>query len=159
MEQAMNIGRPRLFVLTSILLFSFFLSGCGPSTEVQDAASVLQSPTSTTAFPTGEFYMPLTEDPRAPFVWLADGVYFIFNEDGTFTITDTIGVQRMAGTYIIDGNLYTETSTDMLSCQRVGPATYKWIFNGEYLGFVDAGDDDCKARKALMDGRFLIIQD
>jgi hypothetical protein len=156
----MNSGRFGLLVITPFILFSYFLTGCGPSAEEQAATSAAVTAAAANDFPTGDFYMPLIEDPKAPYVWLVDGVYFKFNEDETFTVTDTVGVQRMSGTYRIDGNQYTETSTDMKSCQISGPATYRWRFQDEYLTFRDVGDDDeCKIRKELMDRRFLIKQD
>jgi hypothetical protein len=155
----MNPKRLRLFAITPVILFSFFLMGCGPSAEEQAATSASLTATAFYGFPTGEFYMPVIEDPRAPIIWGADGVYIKFNDDGTFTATDTRGILRMSGTYRIDDNLYIETSTDMKSCQHIGPATYRWSFNDEFLTFIDVGDDECKIRKLLMDRRYLIKQE
>ena len=140
-------------VIMLIIMISIVIPGCGPSAEEQAATSATATSAAANDFPTGEFYIPLIEDPRAPFVWLVDGVYFKFNDDGTFTVTDTVGVQRMFGTYRIDDNLYTETSTDMKSCQIIGPATYRWRFQDKYLTFRDVDDaDECNVRKKLMDG-------
>ena len=155
----MNSRRLGLLVISPVILFSFFLTACGPSAEEQAATSAALTAAAANDFPTGEFYMPVIEDPRAPLIWRTDGVYFKFNDDGTFTVTDTTGVQRMSGTYRIDDNLYTETSTDMKSCQIIGPATYRWAFNGEFLTFIDVGDDECNIRKLLMDSRYLIKQE
>ncbi|MGB2897490.1 MAG: hypothetical protein WBB65_15180 [Anaerolineales bacterium] len=155
----MNSKQFRFLVITPVILFSFFLTGCGPSTEEQAATSAALTDAAAKDFPTGEFYMPVIEDPRAPLIWGADGVYLTFNDDGTFTATDTRGIQRMSGTYRIDDNLYTETSTDMKSCQLVGPATYKWAFQDEFLTFIDVSNDECKIRKLLMDRRYLIKQE
>ena len=155
----MNSKRSGLLVITPVILVSFILTGCSPSAEEQAATSAALTAAAANDFPGGEFYMPVIEDPRAPLIWGADGVYLKFNDDGTFTATDTRGIQRMAGTYRIDDNLYTETSTDMKSCQIIGPATYRWTFNGEFLTFIDAGDDECKIRKLLMDRRYLIKQE
>jgi len=155
----MNSRRLGLLVISPVILFSFFLTACGPSAEEQAATSAALTAAAANDFPTGEFYMPVIEDYRAPLIWGADGVYFKFNDDGTFTATDTVGIQRMSGTYRIDEDLYTETSTDMKSCQIIGPATYRWTFNDEFLTFIDVGDDECNIRKLLMDRRYLIKQE
>jgi hypothetical protein len=120
---------------------------------------VISDCTSANDFPTGEFYMPIIEDYRAPLAWGIEGAYFEFNDDGTYTVTDTAGVQRLSGTYRIDGNLYTVISTSIPSCDGLGPATYRWTFQNGFLTFIDEGKDKCTVRRLLMDRRYLKYQE
>ena len=88
-----------------------------------------------------------------------EGLFFRFYEDGTFTVTDTAGVRRMSGTYVIDGDKYTETSSDLKSCEQAGPATYIWTFESQTLTFIGIGEDECEHRSDIMDWRELIKQE
>lgn len=131
--------------------------------KVTMTARVISGEVTTTAetlatwFPTGEFFMPL--DGTGHGMLKTDGLFFRFFEDGTFTVTDTAGVRRMSGTYVIDGDKYTETSSDLKSCEPAGPAPYRWTFEGQTLTFIAIGEDECVYRTEIMDGRELIKQE
>ena len=85
------------------------------------------------------------------------GVFCVwqFNEDGTyayFWMTPAVDVNGrtpyIAGTYSIEGNLYTETSTTSTSqylCES--SATYAWTFDGKTLTFQVVGEDECPDRQ------------
>ncbi|MFA9490051.1 MAG: hypothetical protein ACERK1_02330 [Anaerolineales bacterium] len=133
----------KLLYIPVYLLISLSIASCTPANE----------------FPTGEFFMPLGMDYRARDWWGVDGVTFNFYDDGTFTVTDTAGVQRISGTYVIDGDKYTETSSDRQSCIPAGPATYRWRFDDGYLTFIGLGEDECLDRMYLMGEKYLIKQE
>jgi hypothetical protein len=130
----------KLLYLPVLLFISLTITSCTPAND----------------FPTGEFYMPAWE---GMLIWSAHGTYFKFNDDGTFTVTDTAGVQRLSGTYRIDDNLYTVTSTSIPSCEALGPATYRWTFQDGFLTFINEGKDKCTVRRLLMDRRYLKYQE
>jgi hypothetical protein len=85
-----------------------------------------------------------------------DELYFTFSENGTFIITSSSGFYKINGTYTVDGNKYTEVSTDLKSCIPKGPATYRWTFDGDTLKFFGIGEDKCVYRTDIMEGRELI---
>ena len=80
---------------------------------------------------------------------------FQFNEDGTydfFWMSPAVDVNGrtpyIAGTYSIEGNLYTETSETSASipvCES--SATYAWTFDGKTLTFQVVGEDPCPDRQ------------
>lgn len=77
---------------------------------------------------------------------------FQFNEDGTWAFFHgDIEVPAVSGTYTVDGNLYTEASSDYEECPF--PATYAWNFDGEKLTFALQGEDDCSHRRVSYDGQ------
>jgi hypothetical protein len=106
-------------------------------------------------FPTGEFYES-TPGGSGEWILMADELYFSFSEDGTFIITNSSGLYKITGTYTVDGDRYTEVSTDLKSCSLKGPATYRWTFDGDTLRFFGIGEDECLFRKDIMKGRELI---
>ena len=76
---------------------------------------------------------------------------FQFNEDGTWAFfwkvvsVDVSGREPyLRGTYIIDGNLYTETSINGVDCP---PATYALAYDGQTLAFQVVGEDTCADRQ------------
>ncbi len=87
---------------------------------------------------------------------MADELYFTFSEDGTFRISNSLGIETINGTYSIEGDRYTEMSTDLSSCNIIGPATYRWTYDGHTLKFFGIGEDQCVYRRNIMDGRELI---
>ncbi len=86
------------------------------------------------------------------------GVFCVwqFNPDGTyayFWLTPSVDVDGrtpyVAGTYRVEGNLYTETSatgTGSAFCEA-SSATYAWTFDGKALTFQAVGKDDCAERQ------------
>ena len=60
--------------------------------------------------------------------------------------TDVAGKAPLGrGTYTVDGNLYTDTSTDRPGCPW--PVTHAWTYDGENLAFQVAGEDRCADRQ------------
>jgi hypothetical protein len=116
---------------------------------------VLSACARTQEFPTGEFYES-TPGGSGEWILMADELYFSFSEDGTFIITNSSGLYKITGTYTVDGDRYTEVSTDLKSCSLKGPATYRWTFDGDTLRFFGIGEDECLFRKDIMKGRELI---
>jgi hypothetical protein len=81
---------------------------------------------------------------------------FQFNEDGIWAFfVDNREVPAVSGTYSVDGNLYTETSSDLPACPSF-PATYTWAFDGQNLSFELHGTDECGIRRFHYDGRTYI---
>lgn len=79
-----------------------------------------------------------------------------FNEDGTLGYflrapSADVGDIRpyITGTYTIDGNLYTETSSSFYGCEW--PATYAWTFDGQILAFQVVGEDKCSGRQQTLE--------
>ena len=99
-----------------------------------------------TEFPTGSF---VYED------WDRAAWAFQFNEDGTWAwFAGDMEVPTVTGTYSVDGNLYTETSSDPSSDHACpSPATYRWNFDGQNLSFALHGQDNCSGRRMVYDGR------
>jgi len=116
---------------------------------------VLSACTRAHEFPTGDFYES-TPGGSGKWILMSDELYFTFSEDGTFEITTSSSIQKITGTYSIDGDKYTEVSTDLTSCSVKGPATYRWTFNGQTLKFFGIGEDTCVYRTDIMEGRELI---
>lgn len=103
-------------------------------------------------FPTGSFYHKHS----------SGGTYcvFQFNEDGTFSYYWMISSLDLSssrpyetGTYSIDGNLYTVTSTDLTYCPP--PATYTWTYDGQTLTFQVMGEDTCSDRQRTYESPLL----
>lgn len=90
------------------------------------------------SFPSGKF-----ESVNEP------GTGLVFNTDGTFSVFIENNVTVVTGTYVIDGNVYTETSSDS-GC--VSPMSFNYEFDGTNLTFNYVGnpDDDmaCSGRNA-----------
>jgi hypothetical protein len=107
-------------------------------------------------FPHGEFFVPY--DGEGHGLAAGDGAYFRFHEDGSFVVTDTAGIERITGTYAIDGDRFTETSSDLATCQPVGPAPYRWKYRDGILTFNVIGEDECVYRLELMDGMPFVKQ-
>jgi hypothetical protein len=116
---------------------------------------VLSACARTQEFPTGEFYES-TPGGSGEWILMADELNFTFSEDGTFIITNSSGLYTITGTYTVDGDKYTEVSTDLTSCSVKGPATYRWTFDGTTLKFFGIGEDKCIYRTNIMEGRELI---
>jgi hypothetical protein len=79
-----------------------------------------------------------------------------FNDDGTWLYfwklpsADISGRQPyLRGTYEVDGNLLTETSTTDADCPW--PATYTWTFDGQTLAFQVVGEDKCPDRQDTLE--------
>ena len=119
-----------------------------PATPTADRTPL--PPPITAEFPTGTFF----HEHAGPLA----GTYcvFQFNEDGTYAyyyLVDRVDVSGktplFSGTYVIDRNLYTETSATMSSaayppCDFPGP--YAWTYDGEILEFQVVGEDPCSER-------------
>lgn len=110
----------------------------------------------TQEFPTGDFYESTPGGSGNERLLMADELYFSFTEDGTFEISNSLGMETVTGTYSIEGDKYTEVSTDLSSCSIKGPGTYRWTFDGRTLKFFGIGDDECVYRGNIMEGRELI---
>ncbi len=93
------------------------------------ASCASPSPATTLEFPTGKF---VNEDIHRAFQ---------FNEDGTWDFFYiNLEVPALNGTYSVDGDLYTDTSSNYAPCPD--PATYTWTYDGDNLTF-QLFDDDC----------------
>ncbi len=110
----------------------------------------------TQEFPTGDFYESTPGGSSNQILLMADELYFSFSEDGTFEISNSLGNEHITGTYSIEGDKYTEVSTDLSSCSIKGPATYRWTFDGRTLKFLGIGEDSCVYRTNIMEGRELM---
>lgn len=110
------------FSLVVLLLISAHLAACS---------------TRASGFPTGKFDVS------------GGGASFEFNRDGTFTYYSG-GVSVFTGTYKVDGDVYTETSSTGASTNPAcnAPAQYYWDFNGTALSF-SVLDDKCGSRIAI----------
>ena len=117
---------------------------------------VLTACARTQEFPTGEFYESTPGGSGNQILLMADELYFSFSEDGTFIITNSSDTEKITGIYSIDGDKYTEVSTDLKSCSAKGPAKYRWTFDGTTLKFFGIGEDKCVYRTNIMEGRELI---
>jgi len=88
---------------------------------------------------------------------------FQFNEDGTFKyywMISSLDLSRMkvyeTGTYRIDGNLYTVTSTTWIGCPIPPPApSYTWTYDGQTLTFQVVGEDWCSDRQSTYESPLL----
>jgi hypothetical protein len=120
------------------------------------AIMLLSACAGTQEFPTGDFYESTPGGSSNQILLMADELYFSFSEDGTFEISNSLGNEHITGTYSIEGDKYTEVSTDLASCSIKGPATYKWTFDGTTLKFFGIGEDKCVYRTNIMEGRVLI---
>jgi hypothetical protein len=116
----------------------------------------LSSCARTQEFPTGEFYESTPGGSGNQILLMADELYFSFSENGTFIITNSSDTEKITGIYSIDGDKYTEVSTDLKSCSAKGPATYRWTFDGITLKFFGIGEDTCVYRTNIMEDRELI---
>ena len=67
------------------------------------------------------------------------------NDDGSYVVRGNDRVDAI-GTYIIDGDRYTE-DTDYLPCRQARTATYTWAYDGRRLTFRLAGEDHCAERR------------
>jgi hypothetical protein len=101
-------------------------------------------------FPTGTFFH---KHPTTYCVWQ-------FNEDGTWAfywkVLSTDVSKRTPfgrGTYTVDGNLYTDTTTDWPDCPW--PVTYNWTFDGQTLAFQVVGEDKCADRQQTYEAPLL----
>jgi hypothetical protein len=97
-------------------------------------------------FPTGVFVHETRRD------WTLQ-----FNDDGSyaFRVNDLVDA---TGTYVINGNQYTE-DTDYLPCRQTRTATYTWAYDGSRLTFHLAGEDNCAERRGSLDGVTWIKQE
>ena len=112
---------------------------------------------SSTEFPTGTFlhekHQQVVQENQPYRNWA-----FQFNGDGTWAFfTGDREMPVVSGTYSVDGNLYTEVSSDFAACPF--PATYMWSFDGQNLSFVLHGEDDCAERRIAYDGVTYIRQE
>jgi hypothetical protein len=107
-------------------------------------------PPNSPEFPTGTFFH---KHPTTYCVWQ-------FNEDGTWAfywkVLSTDVSKRTPfgrGTYTVDGNLYTDTTTDWPDCPW--PVTYTWTFDGLTLAFQVVGEDKCPDRQQTYEAPLL----
>jgi hypothetical protein len=136
--------------MIGLALVLLLLVSCGTPAATPTPTPVPPTPTRTPLpppispeFPTGRFFHEH-----------AEGYFcvFQFNEDGTadyYWAVPSVDVSSrepyVTSTYIIDGNLYTETGTDYPDCPW--PATYAWTYDGQTLTFQVVGEDKCPDRQ------------
>lgn len=75
---------------------------------------------------------------------------FQLYDDGS-CIVRVNGLVDAVGTYVINGNQYTE-DTDYLPCKHARTAANTWAYDGKRLTFQLASEDDCTERRECLDG-------
>jgi hypothetical protein len=119
--------------------------------EVADeAAEDIENPVVASGFPTGRF---INEDGSS---------YVVFwpSPDGTFVAN--FNGYGFRGTYTVDGELYTEVTTDIQPL--TAPATYRWSYTEGELAFELVGEDTQPNRRSFytgnsFQGRVFVLSD
>jgi hypothetical protein len=126
-ENKMN----KKFILMWVgILLSLVLAACSSASSA------------TSNFPTGKFVLPGTDE--------SEGIYF--NKDGTFAAF-YYGADVAKGTYSVQGDLYTEETTDQ-KCEQ-SPMSFRYTFDGTNLKFEltdESKNDSCENRRQSFDG-------
>ena len=102
------------------------------------------------AFPTGTFVATEWSDR-----------FVEFREDGTCFWALTPGYQDFECTFVIDGDLLTETSREdeYIFTDSYEPLTYRWDYDGEHLTFQPHPDDDNPGRAMYVEQPYRYVPD
>jgi hypothetical protein len=84
--------------------------------------------------------------PTGVFLHESSGDVITLQEGGLFTASGEDGVLYLSGTYTIDGNRLTVTTSDERMCEPELPETYTWIFDGSILSVSPINEDACLLR-------------
>ena len=162
--------------LYGLLITSLTLAACSPAvaspppaivaTDLQTASvapTVTQTPTiapTATVEPTKPPIDPASNFPAGKFVYVNDELsYFIFTEDGKW-IRYTNGSRVAGGTFIVEGDTYTQTSFRGFRACPV-PMSFKFSFDGTYLEFKltdQSKEDPCAERRQNLNLTYMLSE-